>query len=305
MTLAITASPPVRRQSSPQIEEDHPGFRKRHLASDLVDRIGGHLSRYGRRVSDRRAPGLTPELVVWQVVQRVFGPLHPDRIGAVLDYHGLNGRPADHLAVLAARHCVSVRTVSGWVKQVRAAGGVRLDSQVIARATRNSRPTEDHLGRVRIAATLHLPAPPPAAPPVQRIGPAQLAVGRAGIRLLATAGPLDVDSLLTAIGRCRRFRVRNPLTRTGLVAALDALGATRGAAGCWRAPAGVTAPARYQSIVRAAAGATHTRQEMIAILIAAGYSPNSAIGRMSTSHPLFKRTGPDRYAIIGSPPRVR
>jgi hypothetical protein len=39
---------------------------------------------------------------------------------------------------------------------------------------------------------------------------------------------------------------------------------------------------------------------MIGTLIAAGYSTNSANGRMSTSHPLFEHTGPGRYAIIGS-----
>jgi hypothetical protein len=42
---------------------------------------------------------------------------------------------------------------------------------------------------------------------------------------------------------------------------------------------------------------------MIGILIAAGYSPNSAMGRMSSWHPLFERIGPDQYAI-GSSPRV-
>ena len=35
------------------------------------------------------------------------------------------------------------------------------------------------------------------------------------------------------------------------------------------------------------------------MLTAAGYSRTSAEGRMSSSHPLFTRTGPDRYRIIG------
>jgi hypothetical protein len=38
---------------------------------------------------------------------------------------------------------------------------------------------------------------------------------------------------------------------------------------------------------------------MILVLIAAGYSRTSAGGRMSCSHPLFTRVGPDRYRIIG------
>lgn len=38
---------------------------------------------------------------------------------------------------------------------------------------------------------------------------------------------------------------------------------------------------------------------MIDILTGAGYSPASAGGRMSSSHPLFTRTGPDRYRLVG------
>ncbi len=39
---------------------------------------------------------------------------------------------------------------------------------------------------------------------------------------------------------------------------------------------------------------------MIDVLTGAGYSPASAGGRMSSSHPLFTRAGPDRYLLIGS-----
>ena len=38
---------------------------------------------------------------------------------------------------------------------------------------------------------------------------------------------------------------------------------------------------------------------MIDILTAAGYSTTSAAGRMSSSHPLFTRTGTDRYRLVG------
>jgi hypothetical protein len=38
---------------------------------------------------------------------------------------------------------------------------------------------------------------------------------------------------------------------------------------------------------------------MIDILLAAGYRESSAVGRMSTSHPLFRRIGPDRYRLVG------
>ena len=40
---------------------------------------------------------------------------------------------------------------------------------------------------------------------------------------------------------------------------------------------------------------------MIDILTGAGYSATSAGGRMSSSHPLFTRTGPDRYRLVGQP----
>ena len=64
-------------------------------------------------------------------------------------------------------------------------------------------------------------------------------------------------------------------------------------------PPEVVAPDRYRVIVRLAAGRELTRAEMIDILIAAGYRESSATGRMSSSHPLFRRTGPDRYRLIG------
>ena len=37
---------------------------------------------------------------------------------------------------------------------------------------------------------------------------------------------------------------------------------------------------------------------MIEILISAGYTRSSATGRMSSSHPLFERIGPNRYRLI-------
>jgi hypothetical protein len=37
---------------------------------------------------------------------------------------------------------------------------------------------------------------------------------------------------------------------------------------------------------------------MIHILRTAGYTNSSAAGRMSSSHPLFQRTSPDRYRVV-------
>ena len=63
----------------------------------------------------------------------------------------------------------------------------------------------------------------------------------------------------------------------------------------------MVAPDRYRVIVDAAAGRDLTRADMIDVLITAGYSRSSAIGRMSSSHPLFHRVGPDLYRVISSP----
>jgi len=52
-------------------------------------------------------------------------------------------------------------------------------------------------------------------------------------------------------------------------------------------------------IAALATGRDLTRAAMIAILLAAGYRESSATGRLSSCHPLFRRTGPDRYRLVG------
>ena len=108
-----------------------------------------------------------------------------------------------------------------------------------------------------------------------------------------------MDVLVAAVARSRRFR-RDPPDPDALTAALTALRlANSDPNGTWRATAAVRAPARYRTIAAAAAaGRDLTRQDMIDILTAAGYSVASAGGRMSSSHPLFTRTGPDRYRLV-------
>jgi len=118
-------------------------------------------------------------------------------------------------------------------------------------------------------------------------------------RVLAAAGPLPVDVLVAAVARSRRFR-RDPPDPDALTAALTTLRlADPDPDGTWRATAAARAPARYRAIAAAAAGRDLTRHDMIGILTAAGYSTTSAGGRMSSSHPLFTRTGPDRYRLVG------
>jgi hypothetical protein len=111
--------------------------------------------------------------------------------------------------------------------------------------------------------------------------------------------------LAAAVARTRRFRERHQLSNGDLAAALRLAGCTVDPEGRWYPPAGTHASERNRAIVALAAGRDLTRQQMIDILLAAGYSGSSAEGRMSSSHPLFQRTGPDRYRTVGNNPGHR
>jgi len=182
----------------------------------------------------------------------------------VLDFHGLAGCPAGTRTEIAARHRVTAATVSNQVRTVRAAGPrLPLTTALITAATRRSEPADDHLGRVRIADTLGLarPAPPePTTPPIPRVplnaSSASPQVTWAAARVLAAAGPLDLDTLVKAVVRSRRFRDRTPLLTTDLAAALTIMWASTEPDGRWTAPPGVVAPDRYRVIVNAATGGT-------------------------------------------------
>src|SRR6476660_8364544 len=145
-------------------------------------------------------PGRTPAHVLSQLAYRVFGPLQPTRTRIVLDYHGLLDNPAGPLAQIAGRHRVATRTVSNDVSGVRVAGTrLSLSASLIVQATRASVPGDDHLGRVRIAGSLGLPATAAAAvenpTPVAAAVPAgHLTAARAaaGARRGRPAGPADL-----------------------------------------------------------------------------------------------------------------
>jgi hypothetical protein len=260
---------------------------------------------YGRRMRDGTPlPGRTSAQVLSQLAHRVFGPLHPTRIRIVLDYHGLIDQPAGALIDIAHRHRVTTRTVSNNAATVRAAGlRLPLPATLIVEASRASAPFDDHLGRARIAATLGLPTPDPApvnkrTPLMGEVQAGHLTAARAAMRVIAAIGPLDLPTLAAGIARSRRFRTRNPLSDSDLADALTTAGCTPDPAGRWHPPAGVVAPDRYQRIVTLAAGRDLTRAEMIDILITAGYRESSASGRLSSSHPLFRYIGPDRYRLV-------
>jgi hypothetical protein len=249
-------------------------------------------------------PGRTPAEVVSQLTHRIFGPLRLDRVRVVLDYHGLAGSPAAGRPEIAARYRITPPTVGNRVAKVRAAGSrLPLHPGIVDQATRASCVGDDHLGRVRIAATLHLPlpaaAPLPAAPPVLPAPP--VASGRAAARLLAAVGPTDIATLVAAVNRSRSYRRGALIAADALSAALTAVGAVPGIDGTWSPPPGMVAPDRYRVIVATAGRRELTRHQMVQVLTAAGYGPASASGPLSAAHPLFHRTGPDRYRIIGQP----
>ena len=100
------------------------------------------------------------------------------------------------------------------------------------------------------------------------------------------------------VAAVRAAGVRLPLSDSDLAAALITTGCTPGQHGQWHLPTGVVAPERYQVIVTLATGRDLTRAEMIDILLTVGYRKSSATGRMSSSHPLFRRTAPDTYRLV-------
>ena len=90
-----------------------------------------------------------------------------------MDYHGLHGRPADRLADLAERHRVSIRTITGRIQHLRTElAGIEQHARIVAEISRASTPDEDHLGRVRIATSLHVPVPARVKPGAQQPGQA-------------------------------------------------------------------------------------------------------------------------------------
>jgi hypothetical protein len=242
---------------------------------------------------------------VSQLAHRLFGPLQPARIRVVLDYHGLLVNRAGALADIAARHHVTASTVSYNTAAVRAAGIKQpLSPSVVIEAERDSTPDDDHLGRVRIATTLGLTRPELASVghPLDdggSLSSAQLAVARTALRLLTAVGPLTLPTIAAAVARSRRFRDRDPVSDADLAAAMLAAGCTTDDLDRWHPPAGAISSERDHVIVTRAAGREITRAEMIDILLAAGYRESSATGRMSSSHPLFQRTGPGWYRLVG------
>lgn len=80
----------------------------------------------------------------------------------------------------------------------------------------------------------------------------------------------------------RRQQIPNdragPTGAEDLAAAMTAIGGAVGSEGRWCPPPGVAVHARYRAIARSAAGRDLAHQQMITILIVAGYSSSSAAG---------------------------
>lgn len=147
----------------------------------------------------------------------------------MLDYHGLAGVPAESQKVLAGRHGITSRTLTGWSMALTAAGRrLPLSAALATETARRSRPGEDHLARTRMARTLGLTIPRSAITPSPPVPPSQADRAAAGIamRVLAAAGPLPMDALYAAVRRARRFDTLPPVTVDQLALALTEAGAT-------------------------------------------------------------------------------
>jgi hypothetical protein len=244
-------------------------------------------------------PGTTPAAVLSQLAHRVFGPLRPDRVRVMLDFHGLAGQPATSRAAVADRHHISPTTVTTWAAALAAAGGrLPVTDDLAAQVGRPSTAGEDHLGRTRAAATLGVPPPDPPVPPARPAGSSQTDRRVAGIavRVLAAAGPQTLDTVQAAITRSRRDRPAP--TDADLAAALRTLGAAPDETGRWRPPPGRVVSVRDQTLCHQVAGRTLTRSAMIAALVQAGYTYSYADGRAINTHPLIRRVAPNNYRLI-------
>ena len=240
-----------------------------------------------------------------QLIHRVLGPLRPDRLRWVLDYHGLAGAPAAALDDTARRNHVTVGMITVQAAKVRAAGAaLPLPPSVVTSVMRPTEPGEDRLGRIRIARTLGLPPPPgpPEPAPAPDVStPPLMATARSAVRILSATGPLDMPTLLDALTRARRWKGSSTLTAGLLADALTAVDATQDGNGRWHAPPGFPVPEGYRVIIAAGAGRDLTRREVIDILTAAGYTASSADGLMSSTHPLFVHVDRNRYRVLTSP----
>ncbi len=249
-------------------------------------------------------PGSTPAAVLSQLAHRVFGPLRPDRVRVMLDFHGLADRPAMSAAAVAARHHIHPTTVANWAKTLAAAGArLPLTDELAAEVSRPSSSGEDHRGRVRVATSLGVPRPGRSVQPARpaRAGSSQTDRRVAGIavRVLAATGPQTVGTLQAAIARSRRDRPRPNPADAGLTVALRTLGAVPDDTGRWRAPPDRAVSVRDQALRREVAGRTLTRTEMITALVGAGYTYSYADGRAINTHPLIQRVAPNSYRLIG------
>jgi hypothetical protein len=249
-------------------------------------------------------PARTVSQLVSLLAYRVFGPLSTVRARAMLEYHGLSGDPAGSREDIATRYRVSSHTISAWSATLRVAGRRQpLTVELAADMTRRSTPTEDHLGRVRIATTFGLPPPaPPHRPSRPVVSLADHAAAATAGRVLATIGPATLHTLLHAVHRSRRFKSGPPMSIDQLRDALAWVGAVHDGQGRWHPPPQARAPQRFLALAAALGQQELSRQELAQVLTSIGYAASSANGRIVTNHPLIKRVGRDRYRLLTDHP---
>ncbi len=129
----------------------------RSLATRLPPQPTHLAARTGSPVAGQTAAEAATNLI-W----RTFGRSRPGRPESVLDWAGLLGRPAAPVAEVAERNGIGPSTLTHRVRQVTHRGtNTQLTPLLIRDATRSTLPSEDHLGRKRIAHLFGVPPPRP------------------------------------------------------------------------------------------------------------------------------------------------
>jgi hypothetical protein len=139
-------------------DEPRPGNASQPIARPAVAAAASGLDAGARPGTPVR--GTTGAAVVTNLTWRVFGDTRTGRGGSVLAWAGLLGQIAGAVPDVAAAHHISRSALLNRVRQVRSRGAMTpLTPLVQWDVTRASPPTEDHLGRQRVAELLGLSIP--------------------------------------------------------------------------------------------------------------------------------------------------
>jgi hypothetical protein len=132
----------------------------RRLTRELAAQVNRATPAYTMARTGVPVPGQTAADVVTNLIHRVFGPTRGGCAESLLDWAGLLGHPAGPVAEVADRHRTTPATLTNRARLVTSRGTrTPLSPTLLRDAIRPTQPTEDHLGRQRLAELLGLPPP--------------------------------------------------------------------------------------------------------------------------------------------------